>query len=242
MFIWFLNGSLVIFLFITDSCLFLFRLARSLQNAEGNQVEKPKELVLTIMRREIMKTLTTLLIAFFFMAATANDSAAADSPMAQLQETIDSVLVILKTDSEDKPAQVAKAVGPRFDFEKMAHLTLHKYWKNQTTEDKRRFVELFSKMLERTYITKISLYSSPKVEYVREVRRGNKAKVATRIMVNGNSIEVNYHLHQRGADWKIYDVNVEGVSLVRNYRNQLTEILKNKSFAVLLSKIEQKVS
>lgn len=187
---------------------------------------------------------TIILIATFFIMATVNISVAADSPMVQLQETIDNVLVVLETDSDDKPAQVANAIKPRFDFEKMAQLTLHKCWKYQTAEQRQKFVTLFSKMLEKSYITRISLYSAPKVEYIREMQRGNKAEVATRIIVNnGNSILVSYRLHQSGTgDWKIYDVNVEGVSLVRNYRNQFASILKNNTFATLLSRIEKKVS
>lgn len=190
-----------------------------------------------------MKNSIIILINSLFILATVNVSLAADSPMAQLQETIDNVLVVLETEGDNKPAQIANAIQPRFDFEKMAQLTLHKCWKSQPADQRQKFVELFSKMLEKTYITRISLYSAPKVEYVREMQRGNRAEVATRIIFNsGNSIQVSYRLHQRGNDWKIYDVNVEGVSLVRNYRNQFASILKNNTFATLLTRIEKKVS
>ena len=188
-----------------------------------------------------MKRIIILVTAILF-TVTAGVAIANDSPTDQLRSTIDKVLEALSTNAADKPAHVAEAIKPRFDFEKMAQLTLHKYWRDQSLEDKQEFVRLFSKMLEKTYITKMSLYSSPEVEYVRERLRGNRAEVDTRVIVNGNAIKVCYRMYLADAEWKIYDVNVEGVSLVRNYRNQLTGILKTKSFANLLATLEQKVS
>ncbi len=184
-----------------------------------------------------------LFISAILLTLTAPLAIASDTtPTAQLRGTIDNVLEVLGTDVEDKPAQIAEVIKPRFDFEKMAQLTLHKHWDSQSPEDKKEFVRLFSKILEKTYITKISLYSSPKVEYVRERQRGGKAEVDTNVIVNGSAIKVCYRMYQTGGEWKIYDVNVEGVSLVRNYRNQLTGILKTNSFTNLLNTLEQKVS
>ena len=184
----------------------------------------------------------TILATTLLVIAVASVALANDSPTIQLRNTIDKVLVVLANDVADKPTHIAEAISPRFDFEKMAQLTLHKYWKEQSPADKKEFVRLFSKMLEKTYIKKMSLYSSPDVEYIRERQRGNKAEVETRVLANGRAVKVNYRLYLSGTEWKIYDVNVEGVSLVRNYRTQLTAILKNKPFKALLATLEQKVS
>ena len=188
-----------------------------------------------------MKRTIIVLTAILFVATTSL-AVANDSPTTQLRTTIDKVLGVLNSDGEDKPTHVAAAINPRFDFEKMAQLTLHKHWQGQSTENKQEFVRLFSKMLENTYIKKMSLYSSPEVEYVRERQRGNKAEVETRVIANGKAIKVSYRLYLADSEWKIYDVNVEGVSLVRNYRNQLSGILKTKPFSTLLTTLEQKVS
>jgi len=189
-----------------------------------------------------MKRIVILLVSAIFLTLTASVVTAGDSPTAQLQATIDKVLEVLGTDLEDKPGHIAEVIKPRFDFERMAKLTLHKHWDGQSPEDKKEFIRLFSKLLEKTYITKISLYSSPQVQYVRERQQGGKAAVDTNVIVNGTAINVSYLMYQAGGEWKIYDVNVEGVSLVRNYRNQLTGILRTKSFTTLLNTLEQKVS
>lgn len=184
------------------------------------------------------------LLALIFLCTTlAHSAMAADTPMAQVQSTIDQVLVVLKDSAGDKPSRIAETIKPRFDFEAMARLALRKHWKNQTEADRQTFIDLFSKMLEKTYITKISLYSAPEVQYVRERLKGNKAEVDTRIVVDsGAAIKVLYRLHLCKTEWKIYDVNVEGVSLIRNYRTQLASILKNNDFATLLTIIEKKLS
>lgn len=189
-----------------------------------------------------MKRVIILITTLLFVATASLAIANEDSPTAQLQSTIDKVLEVLNTEVSDKPAHIADAIKPRFDFEKMAQLTLHKYWQDQSPENKQEFVRLFSKMLEKTYITKVSMCSSPEIKYVRERQRGNKAEVETNVISNGKAIKVNYRMYMKDREWKIYDIKVEGVSLVRNYRNQLTGMLKTKSFTTLLTTLEQKVS
>ena len=192
-----------------------------------------------------MKRVTILLTALFFasLISLPPNVSAADSPLAQVHATINDVLAILQTNAADKPALISQAIQPRFDFEKMAQLVLHRYWEKQNESDRREFMHLFAKLLEKTYISKICLYSAPKVFYVRERQRGDKAEVDTRIEVAGNTnIMVSYRLHIDKNEWKIYDVNVEGVSLVRNYRTQLASVLQHNDFQALLDMIKKKVS
>ncbi|MEW6595299.1 MAG: ABC transporter substrate-binding protein [Thermodesulfobacteriota bacterium] len=167
--------------------------------------------------------------------------AAGATPTEQLKETIDQVLVILARGEGDRAARIARIIRPRFDFTTMAQLTLHKFWKEQSAADQARFLELFPRLLEKTYIAKMSLYESPRVEYLRERRAEDKAEVETRVVVNNTALLVSYRMHCQEGAWRIYDVNVEGVSLVRNYRSQLTAMLEQGGFATLLARIEEKI-
>jgi len=173
---------------------------------------------------------------------------AASTAQNQLKLTIDSILDVLgnqelknETRLKKQRALVKQIVGKRFDFEKMSQLSLARHWKVRTNQEKSEFVALFSQLLEDTYINKIEFYNDEKVIYLKERIENKKAQIDTKIITQTVEIPINYRMFTRGNDeWKIYDLIIEGVSLIGNYRSQFNRILEKNSFEFLMDQLKKK--
>jgi len=169
-------------------------------------------------------------------------------PTEQVRQTADRVLSVLQ-DSRLKSAdrqkerreQLRQIIGSRFDFGEMAKRSLGSNWQKANNEDQRQFVELFTELLEKSYADQIESYNGEKIVYGRENVSQDQADVDTKIMTKkGEEIAVTYKLRSAAGDWKVYDVVIENVSLVNNFRSQFNRILANASFAELLKKLQTK--
>jgi phospholipid transport system substrate-binding protein len=161
----------------------------------------------------------------------------------QTRATVDKVLSILRSSSnkEQQRQQLRDTIYPRFDFPEMAKRSLGRHWSRATPEKQQEFVKLFTDLLENSYIDKIEGYKGEKVVYTREQVDGDNAEVFTKVLTpKGEEFSINYKLHRVGNEWKVYDVVVEDISLVNNYRSQFNRILANASFDELLKKLQQK--
>ena len=169
-------------------------------------------------------------------------------PTDQVRQTADRVLSVLQ-DSRLKSAdkqkerreQIRQIIGSRFDFGEMAKRSLGSNWQKANNEDQRQFVELFTELLEKSYADQIESYNGEKIVYGRENISQDQADVDTKIVTKkGEEIAVTYKLRSAGSDWKVYDVVIENVSLVNNFRSQFNRILANASFGELLKKLQTK--
>jgi phospholipid transport system substrate-binding protein len=169
--------------------------------------------------------------------------------MKQLSVTVDKVIKILKRpelktpDKEElKRKLLREAISERFDFQEMARRALARHWRKRTEQERREFVELFRVLLERTYLKRIEQYSDEKVIYKDERIDPPYALVKT-VVVTSQSVEIpiDYRLIQRSNDWKVYDVIIEGVSLVNNYRKQFAQIIRSSSYESLVERLRKKV-
>jgi ABC-type transport system involved in resistance to organic solvents, auxiliary component len=169
-------------------------------------------------------------------------------PTEQLRQTADRVLSVLQ-DSRLKSAdkqkerrdQIRQIVASRFDFAEMAKRSLGSNWQKVNNDEQRQFVELFTELLEKSYADQIESYDGEKIVYGRENVSQDQADVDTKILTKkGEQISVNYKLRSAGNDWKVYDVVIENISLVNNFRSQFNRILANASFAELLKKLQSK--
>jgi phospholipid transport system substrate-binding protein len=134
-------------------------------------------------------------------------------------------------------------VDERFDWEEMARRALGRYWAQRTAEEKKEFVALFSELVERTYMGKVEDYSGEKVRYEGETIDGNYAVVKVNIITQKNrDISVDYRLQKEGNEWLVYDVSIEGVSLVNNYRSQFNSIILQSSYQNLIKRLKAKVA
>ena len=166
------------------------------------------------------------------------------SPSQTVQESVDTIIAILKDDSlgkEEMRAKIRAHINERFDFKAMSQRTLATNWKKATEKEREQFIALFSQLIENTYIGKIETYTDEKVEYPGEKVKGSKAVVETLIIAASADIPVDYRLYRKDGAWWVYDVIIEGVSLVSNYRSSYQEIVKQEGFDGLLVKMQEKI-
>jgi len=169
---------------------------------------------------------------------------AASSPTEDVRTSVDAILVILQNgelDVQQKRADISKIINKRFDFRAMSQRTLATNWNKTSDEEKKQFTALFSQLIESSYVGKIEAYTNEKVEYPGEKVKGKKAIVETLILTSSADIPVNYKLYQKGDQWLVYDVIIEGVSLISNYRSSYQEIMKDEGFDGLLNKMQAKI-
>ena len=177
------------------------------------------------------------------------DESAAGVPTDQLRATVDRVLMILRDPrlnsvdaKEARRAELSKAIFPRFDFEEMAKRSLGSEWRRRTPSEQKEFVSLFTELLKDSYVESIESYRSEKVIYRRESQDGDYAEVGTTVITKrGEEFTIDYRLNIEESEWKVYDVIIENVSIVNNYRSQFRRILGRSSFAELLQTIRDKV-
>lgn len=181
---------------------------------------------------------------FVFSPPKAN----AGEPTDQVKETVDAVIKILNNKELKKPeklderrSKIRETVEKRFDFEEMAKRSLALHWKNRTPDERKEFVSLFSDLLEDTYIRKIERYEDEKVAYTDERTDGPYATVRTKIITEKEvEIPVDYKIFKKGQKWEVYDIVIEGVSLVNNYRTQFNQIIRSGSYEELVKKLKKK--
>jgi phospholipid transport system substrate-binding protein len=177
-------------------------------------------------------------------AAAANDGA----PMEQIRSTVNQVLAILqdpslKVESQQKERrqQLRRVIFARFDFAEMAKRSLGPEWRRRTPAEQQEFVNVFTDLLQDNYIGTIESYNGDKVSYNREIRDQSRAEVQTTLTTNGEaSYAINYRLHLLGQDWKVYDVVIENISLVNNYRSQFNRVISRSSYQDLLRTMKEK--
>ena len=191
----------------------------------------------------MLKRVLLTLITGFALAFTAM-SFAGNSPTDDVRTSVDAVLAILDNEQlnyEDKRTQISGIVKERFDFRAMSQRTLATNWNKTTDEEKEKFVDLFSQLIENSYVGKIESYTNERVDYPGEKVSGRKAVVETLIITSSADIPVDYRLYQKGDQWLVYDVIIEGVSLISNYRSSYQEIMKKEGFDGLLAKMRAKI-
>ncbi len=189
-----------------------------------------------------MNTLRALTLTAILALVTAG-TAVAGEPTDQVRRSVDEVLKIVQS-QPDGPARrtaVRQAANRLFDFEETAKRALGPHWQQRTPAEREEFVRLFSDLLEAAYVGKIDLYQGEKITYVGETVDGDQATVKTRIVTKqGNEVPVDYRLLREMDGWRVYDVIIEGVSLVANYRTQFNKIIQTFSYDDLVKRMRAK--
>src|SRR5215510_5396831 len=188
-----------------------------------------------------------VLLAVVLALVTARGVAAGPAS-DQLKSAIDRVVKVVEDPSlkgaeraTERRAAIRKVADDIFDFNEIARRALARHWQPLTDKQRAEFVSLFSDLLERSYISKIELYGGEKIQYLPERVDGDTATVPTRLLTkSGTEIPIDYRLLKKGDKWLVYDVNIEGVSLVSNYRTQFNKIIQTGSFADLIQKMRTK--
>ena len=166
----------------------------------------------------------------------------------QLRVQVDRVIKVLedpalKKDGRapDRRAAIRQVASEIFDFNELSRRCLGRHWQARTPAEQADFTQAFTDLLEHAYVSKIEAYSGEKVQFTGEQLEGEYAMVKTKIVTpQGTEIPVDYRLYKQGDRWRAYDVNVEGVSLVANYRSQFNAILQRQSYAELMKTLRAK--
>ena len=194
--------------------------------------------------------MTRLLAGALCLLCALTVGAAADGgPTRQLKDAVDRILRILEDPAlkgdvraRDRHRAVRQVADEMFDFEETARRALAQHWRALTPAQRQEFVEAFSDLLERAYMAKIELYSGEQVQYPGERVEGDLATVSTRIITKkGAEVPIDYRLLKRDDRWRVYDVSIEGVSLVANYRTQFNSVIRTSSYDELLRKMRSRV-
>ena len=195
-------------------------------------------------RRIFMVSAVTLLVFLF-----AGGMALAGNAHDQLKASIDSLIALLKDDTLKAPEKrverrqrIFDIVKERFDFATMGKRALARNWKTLSPKEREEFVSTFTKVIENSYISRIEKYTDEEVLFKSERPKGKYYYVYTEVVSGQKKIPVNYSLHPVGENWFVYDVNIEGVSLVKNYRTQFNDMMRKEKFDGLLSKLQEKVA
>lgn len=183
---------------------------------------------------------------FFFMAPVL--AHAITGPTDSLKPTLEGMIEVIRdpalAGSENKDMRrgmVMAIASSGFDFTEMSKRVLGKTWKKLSGDQRINFETLFTKLLENAYIGKLEGYSGQEIHYKGERIKGKKAAVSTMVSSTGQpSFPVTYVMLKTDSGWQVYDMNIEGVSFLRNYREQFRSILRKDKFDGLVKVLENK--
>ena len=186
----------------------------------------------------------SILLSYLFLPIAST----AGSPTEQVRATVDRVLTIVrspnpksKAETEAQRARLAEVIYPRFDFTEMAKRSLGRHWARCTPDEQREFVKVFAALMGRSHADNIESYTSQNVLYTRESEDQNYAQVDTKIVTeNRLPLSINYKLHSVDKEWKVYDLVIEDISVVNNYRSQFDRVIAHSSFAELVRTMKEK--
>jgi phospholipid transport system substrate-binding protein len=186
-----------------------------------------------------------LLYPVFILLVMTQTAAADDKDVVKglLESKIESAIAVLQKkdlDQQEKNEQIIKIVEPLFDFPLMAKLSLgRKYWPGLANEKRQRFTELFTKRLKTSYLDKLTLYTDEKVVFKTPVQEKRKIKIQTELVSKNNTISMLYKFHESTNSWLIYDIEIQGVSIISTYRSQFDQVLSKGTIDELLIKLEK---
>jgi phospholipid transport system substrate-binding protein len=188
------------------------------------------------------------LVAVAMVAAAlviARVTLADNGPLGTTQQFVNSALHILadkQTPVGQRRNQLRDLIDPRFDFSEMSRSALGYHWRSLTPDQRASFTTVFKGFIESAYLSKIGDYAGQRVEFIKQSALGDGfAQVFTNIMQPGKaSIPVNYLLEQKDGDWKVYDVTVDDISIIANYRNQFNRVINESGFDKLLADLKAK--
>ena len=190
----------------------------------------------------------SIVMASLILAVGVAGGVWAGMPADQVRLQIERIVKVLADPGLKRPghehvrhAAVGKIVEETFDLGEMTRRTLGPHWQSLTEAERAEFVTLFGDLLDRAYFTRIAAYNGEKITVLADSIDGDLATVRTRIVTQqGTEVPVDYRMLRRGDRWVVYDVSIEGVSLVANYRAQFNRIIQTSSYQALVDKLKAK--
>ena len=189
----------------------------------------------------MLKRIPLLLTAALFLASNAFAN-----PIEEVKKTVDEVVRIvadkeMKKNESKRRQALKKSISTIFDYSEMAKRSLGKHWNVRTAAEKKQFAELFATLLENSYAGKIESYNNEKIVYIKEVIEEEYAEVKSKVVTAArDEFTLDYRLFKQNGKWMVYDVIIEGVSLVSNYRSQFNKIITANGYGALVKKLQSK--
>lgn len=189
----------------------------------------------------MLKRITVLLTAALFLASTAFAN-----PTEDVKKTVDEVVHIvadkeMKKNETKRRQALKKAISAIFDYSEMAKRSLGKHWNVRTEAEKKQFADLFATLLENSYAGKIESYNNEKIIYIKEIVEEEYAEIKSKVVTAArDEFTLDYRLFKQNGKWMVYDVVIEGVSLVSNYRSQFNKIITSNGYDKLVKKLQNK--
>jgi len=193
-----------------------------------------------------MKRTAWLLVFLFAALVAALPAAAGELSEAEkvLKTSVDQVVTVLSDDKmpqDQKRSKVVEIINTSFDFKLMAKLSLgKKQWTRLDAKQKEAFTQIFIKRFEDSYTDKLELFDNEKVIFQPMIAKKKKVQIPTFILSKGEKISMLYKMYKSKSGWKVYDVEIEGVSLIQTYRSQYHQILAQGTIEDLITKMKQK--
>jgi len=196
----------------------------------------------------IMKKSTPWMIVLLTVLVILSTLAFAETALETIRTQVNKLLEVLSDPAlkapsakETKEKKVWAIIDTVFDYSELSSRTLAQHWKSFTPEQQKEFVRLFGKLLGNTYMDRIMAYSNEKVVFGKTTQLSdNITEVQSEVVTASKSIPIFYRMILKDNHWKVFDVVIEGVSLVQNYRTQFREILKNKPPEALINMLREK--
>ena len=191
----------------------------------------------------VLSVVLTLFLSVFHGSALA----ATPDPTKQLKPFLEKIVAELKSeDFKQEPMfrqceRIVVVASEHFDFREMSKRVMGKQWRTLTDEERDGFVKLFTDLLQYAYIGSLDEYVDREVIYKKQRIKGKRAEVKTLLVDDDKTIPVSYIMILRGDKWMVYDIVVEGVSLIRNYMEQIRSVLRDEKFSGLITMLEKKI-
>ena len=169
------------------------------------------------------------------------------SPLTEIKSTIDEILKVVekypgKENTKERRAKLRELINPRFNFREMSQRCLGPAWNDRSPEEREEFVSVFSNLLARTYLSKIETVKPGMVQINSETVEALKALVRTTVKNNQDTFPIDYKLLNEEGQWRVYDVIIENIGLVSNYRNEFAGIIRKDKFEGLMVKLREKAA
>jgi len=171
-----------------------------------------------------------------------------NGPKAVVQAAVSGIVNVLKqrthqdTLTEKDRVAIRQQLENRFDYAEMARRSVGQDWRKQTETQRNDFTIVFRDLLEYTYGNRLATYKNQTIEYDKAEFRGDRARVKTRVIDGSRTTPVDYYLHQTDHGWMVYDIKIEGVSLVGTFREDFKSSLRQDGFDALLNALKKKVA
>ncbi len=190
-----------------------------------------------------------VIVTFFLLRGPVIPNAQAGAPSDQLRTSVDQALKVLgdgiakREHPRERRVTLRKIADDIFDWDETAKRSLGTHWQQRNPAEREEFVRLFAELLDRSYMQKIELYDGEKIAWLGDTIEGDQAIVRTKLLnKQGTEIPVSYKMMRRDDRWKVYDVEIESVSLVANYRTQFNNMLRRSSYPELVRTLKTKMT